>query len=126
MSDVQACWRRALLVLWAGSLWSLGLWVTPVIFEVSADRNLAGRIAGRLFSIETYLTAAAALLLFAAGGRHRFRGVYAAAAFLLINEWLWRPLRLSLSFILWHGVSTALFVAACMAAGLSVWQDDFR
>jgi len=57
---------RVLLVLWAGSLWSLAVWVAPTLFYAQSDRHLAGVLAARLFSIETYIgvgLAALALLL---------------------------------------------------------------
>ena len=38
---------RLLMVLWAGSLWSV-LWVTQVLFARLQDRQLAGLIAGLL------------------------------------------------------------------------------
>jgi len=53
-------------VLWAGSLWSLAAWVAPTLFHLEADRHMAGVLAARLFSIETYpwiAVAAWALLL---------------------------------------------------------------
>ncbi len=46
---------RVLFVLWAGSLWSLAIWVAPTLFFTQSDRHLAGVLAARLFSIETYL-----------------------------------------------------------------------
>ena len=46
---------RVLLVLWAGSLWSLAAWVAPTLFYAQSDRHLAGMLAARLFTIETYL-----------------------------------------------------------------------
>jgi hypothetical protein len=48
-----------------GSLWSLAVWVAPTLFYAQSDRRLAGLLAGRLFSIESYLgagVAAAALI----------------------------------------------------------------
>ncbi len=60
MRQVQNAYR-VLIVLMAGSLWSAALIVAPTLFYLQPDRQLAGQLAGRIFSIETYLTAAVAL-----------------------------------------------------------------
>jgi Domain of unknown function (DUF4149) len=126
---------RVLLVLWAGSLWSAALWVAPTLFNAQHDRQLAGMLAGQLFSIEAYLgvaTAAVALLL---PGRSKFLWGYAAAGLLAIMQWALRPVMAQahahgiawgLTFGAWHGVSALLYGAACIAALLLVWNDDFR
>ena len=79
---------RVLLVLWAGSLWSLAAWVAPTLFYAQSDRHLAGFLAARLFSIETYLGLAVAAMALLLPGRSRMGGVYAAAALLAVNEWV--------------------------------------
>jgi Domain of unknown function (DUF4149) len=126
---------RVLLVLWAGSLWALAAWVAPTLFYAQTDRHLAGFLAARLFSVETYLGAAVALLALALPGRSKFTWGYGAAALLAINEWLLKGIMLrahargsalGLSFIAWHGVSAGLYVLACMAVLVLVWKQDFR
>src|SRR5271163_3620870 len=62
---------RVLLVLWAGSLWSLA-WVTQTLFGAQSDRHLAGVLTGRLFTIETYLGIAVALIALLLPGRSKF------------------------------------------------------
>jgi hypothetical protein len=146
---IRKLWR-VLLVLWAGSLWSLALWVTWTLFQLQPDRHLAGVLAARLFSIECYLGIAVAglnLLLpgsasagrasagGAAAGRAQFLGGYLAAAVLAINEWALRPVMetaraqgtaLRLTFGAWHGVSSILYIMACVAVLVSIWDEDFR
>jgi hypothetical protein len=82
---------RILWVLWAGSLWSLALWVTPTLFYVQSDRHLAGILAGRMFTVETYVGLAVAVLALLLPGRTRFVWGYFAAAILALNEWALRP-----------------------------------
>jgi len=103
---------RVLLVLWAGSLWSLALWVAPTLFFAQPDRHLAGLLAARLFAVETYLGVAVAALGLAFPGRGQLRAIYAAVALLAINEWIVKRLMeqahaqgaaLGLSFGAWHG-----------------------
>ena len=126
---------RVLLVLTVGSLWSSGLIVAPTLFHLLSDRQLAGRLAGRIFGIETYLAIAAALLGLLLPGRAKLIPVYAAAALLALNEWALRPFMaqarlngasLGLSFGAWHGVSALLYGIACAAMLWLVWKNDFR
>lgn len=58
--------QRILLTLWVGGLWAVGYIVTPTLFHVLDDRQLAGMLAGRLFGIMSYLGLACGLLLLAA------------------------------------------------------------
>jgi Domain of unknown function (DUF4149) len=126
---------RMVLVLWAGSLWSLAAWVAPTLFYLQPDRHLAGVLAARLFSIETYLSLLAVLLALVSAAKARFKWLYAAAALLCVNEWLLKPLMnqahtagsaLGLGFGAWHGVSALLYLGACVFALWLVWNDDLR
>lgn len=126
---------RVLLVLWAGSLWSLAAWVTPTLFYAQSDRHLAGVLAARLFSIEAYLGVAAAALALVLPGRTRMGGVYAAASLLAVNEWVLKRLMefarahgaaAGLSFGAWHGVSAVLYIVACLGLLLVVWKENLR
>jgi Domain of unknown function (DUF4149) len=126
---------RVLTVLWAGSLWSL-LWVAAALFQFLSDKHLAGLIAGRLFSIETYLGLAVAALALVLPGRRRFRLGFVAVALLAVNEWLLTPaMRLArehggvvagLSFGAWHGISAGLYVLACLCVVVMIYEDEYR
>ncbi len=126
---------KLLFVMWAGSLWSAAIWVAPTLFYAQNDRHLAGILAARLFSIETYVGIAAALLAVALPARRRFLWGYFAVALLCLNEWMLKPAMntahahgaaLSLSFGAWHGVAALLYMAACIAVVVLVWNEDFR
>ncbi len=134
LSAVRKAWR-VLLVLWAGSLWSLALWVAPTLFFDQSDRHLAGVLAGRLFSYESYLGVAVALTALLLPGRGKRRILYAAAGLLALNEWVLKRFMeaahaqgaaLGLSFGAWHGVTALLYVIACLGVLLVVWNEDFR
>ncbi len=125
---------RVLLVLWAGSLWSL-TWVTSTLFYRQPDRALAGALAGHLFSIETYVGLAVAGLGLVLPGRTKFFWGYLAAALLALNEWVLRPVMVEarlhgshdgLTFGAWHGVSALLYGVACIATLVLIWKNDFR
>ena len=126
---------RVLFVLWAGSLWSLAAWVAPTLFYAQGDRHLAGVLAARLFSIETYVGVGVAVLALLLPDRTKFVWGYLAAALLSINEWALKRIMeqahshgtaAGLGFGAWHGVSAALYVLACLAVLRLVWNEDFR
>ena len=126
---------RVLFVLWAGSLWSLAAWVAPTLFYAQGDRHLAGVLAARLFSIETYVGVGVAVLALLLPGRTKFVWGYSAAALLSINEWVLKRIMeqahahgtaAGLGFGAWHGVSAVLYVLACLAVLRLVWNEDFR
>jgi len=126
---------RVLFVLWAGSLWSLAAWVAPTLFYAQSDRHLAGVLAAKLFSIETYAGLAVAGLALILPGRSQFVWGYLAAALLSTNEWILKPIMArahahgaaaGLTFGAWHGVSAVLYLAACVAVLLLVWNENFR
>jgi Domain of unknown function (DUF4149) len=126
---------KVLLVLWAGSLWSVAIWVAPTLFYAQHDRQLAGMLAGHLFTIETYLGVATAVLALLLPGRSKFLWGYIAAGLLSIMQWALRPVMAQahahgaawgLAFGAWHGVSALVYGAACLAALLLIWNYDFR
>jgi hypothetical protein len=125
---------RVLLVLFAGSLWSL-TWVTWVLFHAQSDRHLAGVLVGPLFSIEAYLAVAVAVLGLILPGRSQFVWGYLAAALLAVNEWALRPVMVAarthgsafgLSFGAWHGVSMVLYLLASIAVLILIWKNELR
>ncbi len=110
-------------------------WVTTTLFYSQSDRHLAGVLAGKLFSIETYVGLGVVLLALLQRDRGKFVWGYAAAGLLALNEWALRPVMqlaraqgsaAGLSFGAWHGVSALLYVLACVAVLLLVWKKDFR
>ena len=47
--------ERIVLTLWIGGMWAVGYIVAPTLFAMLDDRALAGSIAGRLFSVMSYI-----------------------------------------------------------------------
>ena len=68
MASLPTYLERFLLTLWVGSLWAIGYIAAPVLFLTLSDWQLAGTLAGRMFTVVGYLglTCGAVLLLFAA------------------------------------------------------------
>jgi hypothetical protein len=109
--------------------------VAPTLFYAQSDRRLAGMLAGRLFSVETWLGLVVAAAALIQPGRLKYGGLYLAAAVLALNEWGLRQIMQlahtaghawGLSFGAWHGVSALLYGIACLAALALVWKNDLR
>ncbi len=53
---------RIALTLWVGGMWVTGYLVAPVLFNM-LDRQTAGEVAGRLFTVMSYIGIGCALIL---------------------------------------------------------------
>lgn len=123
-----------LVVFWAGALWTVGFVVAPVLFELIAERSLAGSIAGRLFQATWWISCAvgACVLLHALS-----RGAARSAVFWLATGMIVlalvsalgiqpqiAELRTSMGadealrarFAMWHGVSSMLYAVQSVLA----------
>jgi hypothetical protein len=134
------------LTLWIGGMWAVGLLVAPMLFYSVGDRVLAGSIAGKLFTLVSYIGigCAAYLLLFrlvrfgAAGLKHgRFWIVLAMLALILIGEFGVQPVLAAIRsqalpaevmesvfrdrFATWHGVASVLYLMECLLGVVLVW-----
>jgi len=50
-------------VLWVGGTWVIGYLVAPVLFQTLSDRQLAGMLAGKMFSVMAWVGLVCALYL---------------------------------------------------------------
>lgn len=131
------------ITLWVGGLWAIGYLVAPTLFSSLGDRQLAGLVAGKLFSAISWvgLACAAYLLMyfFVRQGRWFFR----SAAFWLVlammlmaaaSQFGIQPLMTQLKtdalprevmesifrdrFTTWHGISSILYLLQSL---LGLW-----
>lgn len=123
------------VVLWVGSLWSIGYLAVPILFQVQPDRQLAGLLAGRMFEVAGYagMVCGMYLLLYRwlqnATGFWQDRPTRIIVAMLLITfaiQFYIQPLMADLKsqaqplevmqsafagqFKTWHGVSSILYL----------------
>lgn len=132
-------WPRHLaalcVVLWVGGMWMLGYVVVPLLFKALPDRQLAGVVAGQLFTLLSYIGIACALYLLAfelqRHGRAALRsGVFRITAamllLVLLGQFAVQPILVGLKaqalpldvmttplaaqFKTWHAVSGTLFL----------------
>jgi MFS family permease len=131
--------QRILLTFWVGGLWAVGYVVVPVLFNMIFDRFVAGGIAGRLFSIMSYIGLVCGTLLLTSviyqAGREwrRIWQVWVLLAMLLIvaiGEFMLQPMMQALKaatpqgfvpgsaqaarFGMLHGVSSLLYLATSL------------
>jgi len=134
--------ERIVLMLWVGSLWSIGGMVAPFLFATLDERALAGTLAGGIFSIEAYVGLVCGVMLMISllirGGRGAWRrwqclAILGMLALTAIGQFGLQPwlaelraggLVESAAFARLHGLAALLYLAtallglAVVAAGL--------
>jgi hypothetical protein len=130
--------EKLIQTIWVGALWSVGYIAAPALFA-NLDPATAGRVAGELFTIVTWLSMVCGVLLMlalrgkAGSGRLRIRLIPLMMALIGASEWIVRPLmeatRLpdgtpGAGFGMWHGVSALLYLSASLLAILLVAAKD--
>lgn len=138
----------ALIALWVGGMWAIGYLAAPVLFTSLGDRQLAGMVAGKLFTLIGWvgLGSAAYLLIFLVS---HWRGqVFKLAVFWLVilmalmvaaSQFGIQPLMAQLKadalprevmesvlrdrFAAWHGISSILYLMqSLLGLWLVVWS----
>jgi hypothetical protein len=71
-------------VLWVGGIWAVGYLAVPVLFQSLTDRQLAGLLAGKMFSLMTYVGIGCAVYLLAHQIQRFGRNVWKHKTFMLI------------------------------------------
>lgn len=125
------------VTVWVGGLWAIGYMVAPVLFKsLAGDRQMAGMVAGNLFSVIAYVGIVCALYLLAlrllrhgkASFRHSVFWVIVSMLLLtLISQFGLQPVMASIKaqalplevmqsafssqFKMLHGLSSILYLA---------------
>jgi hypothetical protein len=55
MKNISHHLATLLIAAWVGSLWAIGYLAVPVLFYAQPDRQLAGMLAGQMFTLVAYL-----------------------------------------------------------------------
>jgi len=129
---------KIILTLWVGGLWMTGL-MAYVLFDMLADKPLAGMIAGRLFNVISYIGMVAGFYLLiqrlmddgtSALKQGYFWAVLAMLLLVLAGHFGLQPLLAQLKadalpndvmqsvfanrFRTWHGVASVAYVIECL------------
>jgi hypothetical protein len=135
MRDLPRHLAALSITLWVGGMWMLGYVVVPVLFKVLPDRQLAGMVAGHLFTLLAYIGIACALYLLIyqlqQSGRtalryNAFRITAAMLLLVLVGQFVLQPILADLKlqalpldvmksvfapqFKTWHAVSSILYL----------------
>jgi len=141
MSRILAALQEIALALWAGGLWTVGYLVAPLLFRVAPDRQIAGTLAGTLFTAMAFvgLGCAAYVLVYRLGraGLGALRqGLFWVIVLMVIltvaGQFGVQPILAGLKeqalprevmesvlrdrFIAWHGVASILYVMQSLLA----------
>lgn len=127
--------RLALLAaaLWWGSRTTIGLLVVPMLFAHLATPAIAGAMAAKLFSVQSWVSVVCALLLLVSTSNRAAAPVPPAQAAIifivsglllaLLGEYAVAPrivARENLRF--WHGVGSAMYLLQWACAGVVLWN----
>ena len=126
------------ITLWVGALWITGL-TAYVLFDTLQDKQLAGNLAGKLFTIVSYIGVASAFYLligrlfaFGTGALKQsfFWAVFVMLLLILAGHFGIQPILAQLKtdalpndvmhsvfanrFSTWHGVASMAYLAQCL------------
>lgn len=127
--------ERFLLTVWVGGMWAIGYIVAPTLFSMLEDRSLAGAIAGRLFTIVSYVGLISGVILL--GGLLFSSGMQAFQAWrswllvgmlclIVVGQFVLQPKMAALKiagiegeavaqFAMLHGIASILFLVNSLA-----------
>jgi hypothetical protein len=128
--------------LWWGSLTALGFVIVPMLFTHLASPQIAGAMAAKLFTAQTWLSTACAMLLFMVfnkGGqdapplhmRSTIKFILAGLLMTLLVEFAIAPRIISAradggDLRLWHGLGSAMYFGQWICAGFALWRLSLR
>jgi hypothetical protein len=127
-----------LAALWWGSLTGLGFVVVPLLFLHLGSPAAAGAMAAKLFTAQTWLGTACAMLLFlvfnqkddpalAEQARAAIKFVVAGLLLALLVEFAVAPRIISAraeggNLRFWHGLGSAMLLGQWLCAGVTLWR----
>ena len=150
MRNLPGHFARLSITLWVGGMWMLGYVAVPVLFKALPDRQLAGMVAGRLFTLLAFIGIACALYLLFYFLYQFGRSAWRRPAFLitavmlllvLVGEFVLQPIlgglkahaapldvmqsALAAQFKMWHGVSSILYlIQSLLGIGLVLQRES--
>ena len=120
--------------LWWGSLSTIGFLVVPLLFAHLPQAAIAGAMAARLFTAQTWVSCLCALLLLVCSRSNRrlipipvahgvFLFIVSAMLLALLSEFAVAPRIVARDNLrLWHSLGSAMFVMQWICAGVTFWK----
>jgi glucan phosphoethanolaminetransferase (alkaline phosphatase superfamily) len=123
--------------LWWGSLTTIGFLVVPMLFSHLATPAIAGAMAAKLFTAQTWVSIGCALLLLMARSDRDSAPVMSAQGGILfilaglllalLAEYAVAPRIVARENLrLWHGVGSAMYLAQWACAAIVLWKRTRR
>ena len=118
-----------LAALWWGSLTTVGFMVVPMLFVHLETPAIAGQMAAKLFSAQTWLALACGILLLLAAKRENLDQVHTPSAWGIAGMVLALLIELAVkphimardNMALWHNLGTAFYLLQWLCAGKVLW-----
>jgi hypothetical protein len=119
-----------LAALWWGSLCAVGFMVVPILFMHLETPAIAGQMAGKLFSAQTWLAVACGILLLLAAKRQNLDKAHAPSPWVIAGMLLALLIELAVkphimardNLVLWHNLGSAFYVLQWLCAGKVLWS----
>ena len=124
--------------LWWGSLTGLGFVVVPLLFKHLDNPATAGAMAAKLFTAQTWLSVACAMLMLLAFNKKddltpapsaaaAMKFIVAGLLLALLVEFGVAPRIVSVraeggNLRLWHGLGSAMYFGQWLCAGFTLWR----
>ncbi|MEI8325734.1 MAG: DUF4149 domain-containing protein [Betaproteobacteria bacterium] len=133
---IQTLLKRApimLAALWWGGLTLLCAVVVPLLFVHLPTSAMAGQMAAKLFTVQTWISTLCGLLLLMLSRRSQGEPAWAArfavgwiiagTLFALLLEFAVTPRILARqNMALWHGLGVGLYLLQWLCAGVTLWR----
>ena len=118
-----------LAALWWASLTTVGFMVVPMLFMHLETPAIAGQMAGKLFSAQTWLAVACGILLLLAAKRQNLDKAHAPSPWVIAGMLLALLIELAVkphimvrdNLALWHNLGSAFYVLQWLCAGKVLW-----
>ena len=120
--------------LWWGSLTAVGFMVVPLLFKFLPTPAMAGHMAARLFTAQTWVSVACGVVLFLVSRPNRPSALSGRAQAALVFIVLGMLLALLIEFAvaprivarenlrLWHGAGSVMYVVQWLCAAAVLWR----
>jgi hypothetical protein len=118
-----------LAALWWGSLTAVGFMVVPMLFLHLETPAIAGQMAAKLFSAQTWLALACGVLLLLAAKRQNSDQAHTPSPWVIAGMLLALLIELAVkphimardNLALWHNLGSAFYVLQWLCAGKVLW-----
>ena len=120
--------------LWWGSLTAVGFMVVPLLFKFLPTPAMAGHMAARLFTAQTWVSVACGIVLLLVSRSDRppaqARRAQAALVFIVLGMLLARLIEFAVAprivarenLRLWHGAGSVMYAVQWLCSAVVLWR----